>query len=57
MNRLRDQGRDYEKIVFMFICGRMFLVVIDNNHVQRVFYFQTFLSHLACLAFELLDAQ
>lgn len=37
MNRLRDQGRDYEKIVFMFISGRMFLVVIDNNHVQRVF--------------------
>lgn len=37
MNWLRDQGRDYEKNVLMFISGRMFLVVIDNNHLQRVF--------------------
>lgn len=37
MNRLYDQGRSYEKNVFMFISGRMFLVVIDNNQLRRVF--------------------
>lgn len=57
MNRFLDQGSDYDKNVFMLISGRMFLVVINGNHLQSVFTSRYFLSHLSYLAFEWLDAQ
>lgn len=57
MKRFLDQGSDYDKNVFMFILGRVFLVAINNNHLQSVFISRHLLSHLSYLAFELLDAQ
>lgn len=57
VNQFLDQGSDYDKNVFMFILGKVFLVAINNNHLQSVFTSRYLLSHLSYLAFELLDAQ